>query len=84
MFQLAAGELDNLKFQFGTSSYAHGGRRKPVRAFTEQGVAMLSSVLHTLWSQVHSDALPVTVNRQHKELVLMEKPAAYAVGRKRR
>ena len=47
MFQLAAGELDNLKFQFGTSSYPHGGRRKPVRAFTEQGVAMLSSVLHS-------------------------------------
>ena len=47
MFQLAAGELDNLKFQFGTSSYTHGGRRKPVRAFTEQGVAMLSSVLHS-------------------------------------
>jgi hypothetical protein len=84
MFQLSAAELDNLKFQFGTSSYTHGGRRKPVRTFTEQGVAMLSSVLHTLWSQVHSDALPVTVNRQRKELVLMEKPAAYAVGRKRR
>ena len=47
MFQLAASELDNLKFQFGTSSYTHGGRRKPVGAFTEQGVAMLSSVLHS-------------------------------------
>jgi len=34
---------------------------------------MFSSVLHTLWSQVHSDALPVTVNWQQKELVLMEK-----------
>jgi len=84
MFQLAAGELDNLKFQSGTSSYTHGGRRKPARAFTEQGVAVLSSVLHTVWSQVHSDALPVTVDRQHKELVLMEKPAAYAARRKRR
>jgi hypothetical protein len=35
--------MDNLKFQFGTSSW--GGVRKPPRAFTEQGVAMLSGVL---------------------------------------
>lgn len=35
----------NLKFQFGTSSY--GGRRKLPYAFTEQGVAMLSSVLRS-------------------------------------
>ena len=47
MFQLAPDELDNLKFQIGTSSYTHGGRRKPVSAFTEQGVAMLSSVLRS-------------------------------------
>ena len=45
VFHLTAGELANLKFQFGTSSSTHGGRRKPVSAFTEQGVAMLSSVL---------------------------------------
>jgi ORF6N domain len=35
MFQLGAEELANLKFQIGTSSYAHGGRRKPISAFTE-------------------------------------------------
>jgi hypothetical protein len=40
--------------------------------------------LATLWSQLHSDALPVTVNRRQKELVLMEKPAAYPARRKRR
>jgi hypothetical protein len=34
-----------LKFHFGTSSW--GGTRKLPRAFTEQGVAMLSSVLHS-------------------------------------
>lgn len=38
----------------------------------------------TLWSQLHSDALPVAVNRQQKELVLIEKPAAYEARRKRR
>ena len=42
MFQLTAADLANLKFQIGTSSSTHGGRRKPVSAFTEQGVAMLS------------------------------------------
>ena len=39
--------------------------------------------LATLWSQLHSDALPVTVARQQKELVLTEKPAAYPARRKR-
>lgn len=39
----ASGE--NLRSQFATSSLAHGGRRYLPRAFTEQGVAMLSSVL---------------------------------------
>lgn len=47
MFHLTAEELGNLKFQFGTSSSTHGGRRKPTSAFTEQGVAMLSSVLRS-------------------------------------
>lgn len=47
MFQLDQQELANLRFQFGTSSYGHGGRRKPAYAFTEQGVAMLSSVLRS-------------------------------------
>ncbi|MBM4041533.1 MAG: ORF6N domain-containing protein [Planctomycetes bacterium] len=41
MFQLTSEEFTNLMFQIGTSSW--GGRRKLPRAFTEQGVAMLSS-----------------------------------------
>jgi ORF6N domain len=45
MFQLNREELDNLKSQFVTSSW--GGIRTPPYAFTEQGVAMLSSVLHS-------------------------------------
>lgn len=47
MFQLTAEEVTNLKCQIGISSSGHGGRRKPTYAFTEQGVAMLSSVLHS-------------------------------------
>ena len=45
MLQLTRSEFSDLKFQFGTSSW--GGTRKLPRAFTEQGVAMLSSVLRS-------------------------------------
>lgn len=47
MFQLTKDEFDNLRFQFETSSAGHGGTRYMPYAFTEQGVAMLSSVLHS-------------------------------------
>lgn len=45
MFQLTKSEFDNLKFQFGTSSW--GGTRKLPLVFTENGVAMLSTVLNS-------------------------------------
>ncbi len=45
MFQLSKDELDNLIFQSGISSW--GGKRKPPRTFTEQGIAMLSGVLRS-------------------------------------
>lgn len=51
MFQLTEQEVAILKSQTVTSSSAGfgqwGGRRKPLHAFTEQGVAMLSSVLRS-------------------------------------
>ncbi len=46
-FQLTALELENLRGQIGTSSESHGGRRYLPYVFTEQGVAMLSAVLHS-------------------------------------
>jgi hypothetical protein len=55
MFQLTPGEAGDLRSQIvisssrshaGTSK-GHGGRRRPPYAFTEQGVAMLSSVLNS-------------------------------------
>ena len=47
-FQLTKEEYLNLKFQFGTSRLNnHGGVRKLPYVFTEQGVAMLASVLRT-------------------------------------
>jgi phage regulator Rha-like protein len=45
MFQLSKEEFENLKFRFGTSSW--GDTRKLPYAFTENGVAMLSSVLNS-------------------------------------
>jgi hypothetical protein len=45
MFQLSRKEFLNLKSQFVTSSW--GGVRKLPLAFTEQGVAMLSSILNS-------------------------------------
>lgn len=52
MFRLSDDEFKNLIFQNGTSSHADtktswGGTRKSPFAFTEQGVAMLSSVLNS-------------------------------------
>jgi hypothetical protein len=46
-FRLTLQEFRNLMSQIVTSSLAHGGRRKLPTAFTEQGVAMLSSVLRS-------------------------------------
>jgi len=47
MFQLTKEEFDHLKSQIVISSSGWGGRRYPPYAFTEQGVAMLSSVLRS-------------------------------------
>jgi len=46
MFQLTALEAESLIFQFGRAK-GRGGRRHRFYAFTEQGVAMLSSVLNS-------------------------------------
>lgn len=46
-FQLNEKEYENLRFQIGTSSEEHGGRRYLPYVFTEQGVAMLSAVLRS-------------------------------------
>ena len=45
MFQLTRNEMQHMRCHFGTSSW--GGRRYRPYVFTEQGVAMLSSVLHS-------------------------------------
>jgi ORF6N domain len=45
MFRLSTQEVQNLRFQFGTSRW--GGRRVLPYVFAEQGIAMLSSVLNS-------------------------------------
>lgn len=45
MFQLSKTESESLRSQNATSKEGRGGRRYLPRVFTEQGVAMLSSVL---------------------------------------
>ena len=47
MFQLTKDEYDSLIFQSGISNSKRGGRRFMPYVFTEQGVAMLSSVLQS-------------------------------------
>jgi DNA-binding PadR family transcriptional regulator len=46
MFQVSAEEAEDLIFQIGRSK-GRGGRRHRSYAFTEQGIAMLSSVLNS-------------------------------------
>jgi hypothetical protein len=72
MFQLTEKEFADLKFHFGTSSW--GGTRKLPRVFTEQGVAMLSSVLKSKRAvQVNIDIMRAFVRLRellatHKDL----------------
>ncbi len=47
-FFITLEELNDLRSKFSTSSLnTHGGRRYKVRVFTEQGVAMLATILKT-------------------------------------
>ena len=72
MVQLTKEEFDNLRFHFGTSRW--GGRRYLPYAFTEQGIAMLSSVLNSKRSiQVNIEIMRAFVKLRemittHKEL----------------
>lgn len=46
-FQLTEEEVENLRFQIGTSSLNYGGRRYLPYVFTEQGVVMASAILRS-------------------------------------
>jgi len=72
MFQLTRAEFKNLKSQFVISSW--GGLRSPPYAFTEQGVAMLSSVVNSKRAIIVNIAIVRTFVRlrqilaSHKEI----------------
>ncbi len=74
MFQLTKEEFADLKSQSVMSSSGWGGRRYPPYAFTEQGVAMLSSVLRSQRAvQVNIEFMSVFVRlrqmlARHEEL----------------
>ena len=58
MFRLNSKEMKFLKSHFATSNNGRGGRRYLPLVFTEQGVAMLSSVLNTLNHETHCHSGP--------------------------
>jgi ORF6N domain-containing protein len=82
MFQLRRPEALNLKSQFVTSSWG-GPRRALPYAFTEQGIAMLSSVLHSeravqvnvaiMRAFVHLRSMLTTHEELRQKIELMEK-----------
>ena len=62
MFQLTSEEVTFLRSQTATSNRGRGGRRCAPYAFTEQGVAMLSSVLNSKRAiQVNIEIMPIFV-----------------------
>jgi len=72
-FTLTNGEFKNLMFQFGTSSW--GGTRKSPMVFTEQGVAMLSSVLNSKRA-IHVNIQIIRVFTKLREMMLSHKDLA--------
>src|SRR6478609_6268815 len=91
-FLLTMEETRNLMFHLGTSSLQpaegeglkkivriYGGRRKPATAFTEQGVAMLASVLRSPRAVAVSVAL-VRAFVQLRELLTTHRELAVKLG----
>lgn len=70
MFQLTEAEWQNLKSQIVTSSW--GGRRTLPYVFTEQGVAMLSSVLGSE-TAIHVNIQIIRVFTRMREMLLDNK-----------
>lgn len=70
IFQLTNDEFKNLIFQNGTSSW--GGTRKMPYVFTEQGVAMLSSILNSD-TAIEVNIRIIRIFTRLRELVLTHK-----------
>jgi len=61
MFELTKEEFNNLRSEIGSSSW--GGRRKPPKVFTEQGVAMLSGYSIPIWRLSSNEILSESLTR---------------------
>ena len=69
MFQLTTEEFVRLRSQIVISKPGRGGRRTPPYAFTEQGVAMLSSVLRSERAiEVNVEIMRAFVRLRHLQL----------------
>jgi hypothetical protein len=79
MFQLTDQEARNLIFQIGRSSFGYGGRRHRPYAFTEQGVAMLSSVLRSK-EAIQVNVAIVRVFVRLRETLALHKDLARKLG----
>jgi ORF6N domain len=76
MFQLTSKEADSLRFQIGMSKPSgRGGRRYLPYAFTELGVAMLSSVLNSKRA-VHMNIVVMRAFVRLRELLATHKDLA--------
>lgn len=80
MFCLTQQELDNLRFQTGTSSLEHGGRRYLPYVFTDYGVAMLSSVLNS-YRAIQMNIFIIRVFIKIREIILSNKDIEIKVGK---
>ena len=82
-FQLTDDELAALRSQIVTSNTGRGGRRYLPYAFTEQGVAMLSSVLReSLWKQPPPVVYNPNVPIETFDFITPRSPKAAAGSRK--
>ncbi|MDH4028585.1 MAG: ORF6N domain-containing protein [Nitrospirota bacterium] len=77
MFQLTKKEAESLRFQIGISkTEGRGGRRYRPYAFTEQGVAMLSSILRSKRA-IHMNIAIMRVFVKLKEILSTNKELAH-------
>jgi hypothetical protein len=80
MFQLTSEEAQSLRLQNATSNITRGGRRYQPYAFTEHGVAMLSSVLKSARA-VKMNILIIRAFVKMRELLASHKNLAVRVER---
>ncbi len=72
MFEMSTGELEDWRTQFATSNSEKMGLRRPPFCFTEQGVAMLSSVLNSE-TAIRVNIQIIRVFTKMRELLLTHK-----------